>query len=85
MQELFQEKFIRRALRGEEEDRGDKSLTIVQCLTRCSALTIQKLEKKLKHYKYVHAFYKGIKRSGWLRSEGDRRRPCSVPVPRVPT
>lgn len=44
-----------------------------------------KVRKKLKHYKYVHAFYKGIKRSGWLRSEGDRLRPRSVPVPRAPT
>lgn len=33
-------------LQGEEKEKGHKSfLTIVQCLNRCSALKIQKLEK----------------------------------------
>lgn len=46
VQELFNEKFIRRALTGGREgERGHKSLTIVQCLNRGSALKIQKLEK----------------------------------------
>lgn len=43
VQELFKEKFIRRALTGARE--GTNLLTIVQCLNRCSALKIQKLEK----------------------------------------
>jgi hypothetical protein len=45
----------------QEEEKGSEDMTLtigVQYLNRCSAFKIQKLEKNLKHYKYIHAFYK---------------------------
>lgn len=50
-------------------------------LKQCPAFKVQKLEKNLKHYKYIHAFYKDIKRSSWLNSEGNQHPPRLLPTP----